>query len=400
MDKIEQPKIEITHEILTKWQNIVDIMAKIMDVPVALIMKVDYPYIKVFKASSNSKIPYEAGDQEHLAGLYCETVIKTQSELLVPNALKDPDWKDNPDVELGMISYLGLPLNWPNGNPFGTICILDNEENSYNEEIKILLEKFRDMAEMHLALLYQNKQIKKSREDYKQALTQLEFLKDILIHDIKNVFQGLKMNASLFKEQMKEEMSDDLKGSLLNNLEGQIKKGIRLVSNVYTYSKVEEGKDGLEKVSFFNYLNNSISSLKKNFPQKNIQIEKNYKNDNITILANKFLEDLFDNLLRNAVKHNKNEIIKIWITVSQTNYQGKDYWSVKVCDNGIGIPDDRKSIIVEEDYYNIHSGTIRLGLFIIKTLINRYNGKLLIENRIEQDYTKGVCVIILLPTIE
>lgn len=400
MDKIEQPKIKITYEILTKWQNIVDIMAKIMDVPVALIMKVDYPYIEVFKASSNSKIPYEAGDQEHLAGLYCETVIKTQSELLVPNALKDPDWKDNPDVELGMISYLGLPLNWPNGNPFGTICILDNEENSYNEEIKILLEKFRDMAEMHLALLYQNKQIKKSREDYKQALTQLEFLKDILIHDIKNVFQGLKMNASLFKEQMKEEMSDDLKGSLLNNLEGQIKKGIRLVSNVYTYSKVEEGKDGLEKVSLFNYLNNSISSLKKNFPQKHIQIEKNYKNDNITILANKFIEDLFDNLLRNAVKHNKNEIIKIWITVSQTNYQGKDYWSVKVCDNGIGIPDDRKSIIVEKDYYNIHSGTIRLGLFIIKTLINRYNGKLLIKNRIEQDYTKGVCVISLLPTIE
>jgi len=35
--------------------------------------------------------------------------MATRNELLVPNALKDPEWDHNPDIEFGMISYLGLP---------------------------------------------------------------------------------------------------------------------------------------------------------------------------------------------------------------------------------------------------------------------------------------------------
>ena len=60
-------------------------------------------------------------------GLYCETVMATRSPLHVPNALNDPDWKNNPDVELDVISYLGIPLIWPDGSVFGTICVLDGK---------------------------------------------------------------------------------------------------------------------------------------------------------------------------------------------------------------------------------------------------------------------------------
>jgi signal transduction histidine kinase len=397
-----QSNVELTDEILNKWQNIVDLMARIMNVPVALIMRVDYPQIEVFKASSNPKNPYEPGDQEHLAGLYCETVIKTQSKLLVPNALKDPEWKDNPDVELGMISYLGLPLNWPNGIPFGTICILDNKENSYNEEIKMLLKEFRDMAEMHLTLLFQNNQLQESREDYKRAFNQLEFLKDILVHDIKNIFQGLKLNISIFSEQMKDELFGNQKEILLHNLEEQIKKGTRLVSNVYTYSKVEEGKKELEKVDLINYLNKSVKSLDKNFPKTDIQLKKNIilETDTANILANKFLEDLFDNILANAVKHNESEIIKISVTASEIQHNNENYYRVEFCDNGVGIPDERKSTIMREKQYDTHDGTIRFGLSIIKKLTERFKGKLLIKNRIEDDYTQGTCFILLFPTLK
>mgnify|MGYP001953189988 CR=1 FL=1 len=65
------------------------------------------------------------------SGLYCETVIKSGKQLLVPDALADKDWENNPDVELNMISYLGFPILFPDGNPFGTICVLDNKKNAY-----------------------------------------------------------------------------------------------------------------------------------------------------------------------------------------------------------------------------------------------------------------------------
>jgi GAF domain-containing protein len=62
-------------------------------------------------------------------GLYCETVMKTRQPLLVPNAVRDEQWQPSPDIKLEMISYLGVPIVCPDGEVFGTICVLDKKPN-------------------------------------------------------------------------------------------------------------------------------------------------------------------------------------------------------------------------------------------------------------------------------
>jgi hypothetical protein len=120
-------KPDITSSIIEKWQSLLNATAKIMGVPAGLIMKLNEDSIEVLLKSSTSGNPYEVGEEAKLIyGLYCETVIGTQKKLLVPDATKDPIWKDNnPDIDINMISYLGFPLNWPDGECFGTVCILD-----------------------------------------------------------------------------------------------------------------------------------------------------------------------------------------------------------------------------------------------------------------------------------
>src|SRR4029453_17250180 len=123
---------EVANEILHKWQEIVNIIAEIVHVPSALVMKVEPPNIKVFVSSESHSNPYERNELAPLnTGLYCGTVMKTRHSLLVPDALHDGEWKSNPDIKLGMISYLGFPVSWPDGQIFGTICVLDRKENSY-----------------------------------------------------------------------------------------------------------------------------------------------------------------------------------------------------------------------------------------------------------------------------
>jgi hypothetical protein len=141
---------------LGKWQNVVDIMAELLGVPAGLIMRYQGNEIEVLVASSGPGNPYNAGEKEHLpgSGLYCETVIKTRQVLLVPNALEDKKWRHNPDIKLGMISYLGYPICLPTGKVFGTICVLDIKENAYSEIHKKLLLKFKELIEVHLQLLY------------------------------------------------------------------------------------------------------------------------------------------------------------------------------------------------------------------------------------------------------
>jgi PAS domain S-box-containing protein len=143
--------IEVPPEIVRKWQEFVNLLAEIMHVPSASIMRVDPPHIKVFVSSASKGNPCEPGALD--TGPYCETVMKTGQPLLVPDALENEAWRANPHVRLGMISYLGLPIGWPDGRLFGTICVRDNKRNEFSEAYLKLLLHFREMLQADLKSL-------------------------------------------------------------------------------------------------------------------------------------------------------------------------------------------------------------------------------------------------------
>ncbi|MGA7113127.1 MAG: GAF domain-containing protein, partial [Pseudolabrys sp.] len=146
--------IQVPAQITEKWQEIIDLLAEVLHVPSALIMKVEPPDIRVFVRSESKGNPYERDERASLnTGLYCETVMKTRQLLLVPDALADQTWNANPDIELGMISYMGVPVAWPNGDIFGTICVLDARRNEYSELYRKLLFQCREMLQADLKSL-------------------------------------------------------------------------------------------------------------------------------------------------------------------------------------------------------------------------------------------------------
>jgi signal transduction histidine kinase len=145
----------LPNDITGKWQLIVDTVAGLLGVPAGLVMRARGDNIEVAVASRGEVNPYAVGDAEHLAGsgLYCETVLRTCDRLHVPDAIADRHWKSNPDVKLGMIAYLGFPIQWPDGSAFGTICALDVKPNHFGQMYEQLLFLFRDLIEQDLAVL-------------------------------------------------------------------------------------------------------------------------------------------------------------------------------------------------------------------------------------------------------
>jgi PAS domain S-box-containing protein len=143
--------IQVPSEIVRKWQEIVDVLAEIMHVPSASIMRVEPPHIKVFVSSASAGNPCEPGSVD--TGPYCETVMKARQPLLVADARANEAWKSNPHVQQGMISYLGVPISWPDGQMFGTICVRDNKRNEYSEAYLKLLLHFRDVLQTDLKSL-------------------------------------------------------------------------------------------------------------------------------------------------------------------------------------------------------------------------------------------------------
>lgn len=171
MKKIQTLDLDIPDDMKSGWQNIVDLLAELTQTPAALIMRVHANSIEVFSTSNSQNNPYTKGDSETLgSGLYCESVMESQQQLIVPNALSDPQWENNPDIELGLVSYCGIPLLWPNGELFGTICILDSKKNHYTPTYIKLLESFRISIESQLKTLFQHAKLTQVNRELKNRV--------------------------------------------------------------------------------------------------------------------------------------------------------------------------------------------------------------------------------------
>ena len=153
----DTPETAIPSDVLRKWQRIVDLLANIVHVPSAVVCKLeppDYTYYRVV-ANSNSEgnpIPMDQTFSMDI-GTFCETVIKNREPLLVANALEDDQWKSAPEIQVGLVSYLGFPVSWPDGRMFGTICVLDDKTNRYSDLYQELLVQCRDVLEGDLQTL-------------------------------------------------------------------------------------------------------------------------------------------------------------------------------------------------------------------------------------------------------
>lgn len=196
------------------WQKIIDLVAKIFKVPAALIMQVTQDSMKVFLKSNNMDNPYRKGDSDSLGrGLYCETVLGNNSELLIENALNNKIWENNPDVDLNMISYYGLPIKWPDDEFFGTICVLDSKTNSFGNEYKDLLYEFKLFLERDLELLcYQQKLVYYAEVDILTSIFNRGKIEAIL----KSEFDSAKRYSETFSVAIMD--IDDLK--LINDRYG------------------------------------------------------------------------------------------------------------------------------------------------------------------------------------
>jgi diguanylate cyclase (GGDEF)-like protein/PAS domain S-box-containing protein len=145
---------DLKEEILSNWQNIVELLAKVLDVSCVAITEHDHTYLKIVKTNQSEKNPFKDGMTPEMVGLYCASVIKSRQLMQIPNIKKDEYWKDNPYADNGLISYIGYPIVKHDGNIFGTLCVLDSRERVHSQSTIELLKEFKIMIEKQLENIY------------------------------------------------------------------------------------------------------------------------------------------------------------------------------------------------------------------------------------------------------
>ncbi len=228
---------------------------------------------------------------------------------------------------------------------------------SQQKLLKAMAVEVRERQAAEEALTKTSREVVAARDEANMYL-------DIMTHDVRNANNVSSMYADL----MTELAEGDLK-IYAEKLHASIHRSSEILQNVATIRRASE-ISGLVPVNLDAVIREEIAS----FPDESIR----YDGSQVGVLADRLLPTVFTNLIGNAVKHGGSGA---GITIRVEERNGEVLVSVE--DTGPGIPDEIKAKLFQRFERGRASGRgDGLGLFIVRMLVDRYDGKIRIEDRV------------------
>jgi signal transduction histidine kinase len=224
-----------------------------------------------------------------------------------------------------------------------------------------------------------------------------EAAQDILAHDIRNYNQVAMLNAESLEDALKDPESKELLGSVLEAIRGSTSliDKTRELGHILSQKEVTLVPFGLNES-----LVRALSLIRQANPDRELDVTSKTSVGNV--LADDLLDEVFVNILSNAVKYTDGKRVPIEISLEEVEAESgapRKCWKVTITDHGKGMANDLK----KDDFirYSPSRKGSGLGLSIVLALVvNRYSGILRFKDRIEGDLTKGTAVEVWLPKAE
>ena len=132
-----------------RFDRLTRLARRLFDVPIALVSLVDSErqWFKSHDGLDVSETPREWS--------FCSHAIQDGTMLVVPDALSDARFRDNPLVvdDPAIRFYAGQPITAPSGAPIGTICIIDRQPRVLDPADQALLSDIAHLVEREFVAL-------------------------------------------------------------------------------------------------------------------------------------------------------------------------------------------------------------------------------------------------------
>ncbi|MEG2984877.1 MAG: sensor histidine kinase KdpD [Peptostreptococcaceae bacterium] len=206
-------------------------------------------------------------------------------------------------------------------------------------------------------------------------------------HDLRTPLAGISGAISTIIKN-KDKIDEDIINDLLNGVFEDTQWLIRLVENLLSMTRIDEGKLEVKKNPEIveEVIAQSLHHIKKRIQDIKIKIEIP---DEILFVPMdaKLIEQVFINLIDNAIKYSEEKCdIKIRI------YEESYYVAFEVIDNGPGICEN----VIDNIFDRFFTGEVKysdsrkgvgLGLSICKSIINAHKGNLEVKNNKDKGAT-------------
>lgn len=355
-----------------EYDEITLLASRIANTPIALVTFVGEEK-QCFKSHWGLDIAETAKDYS-----FCAHAINPKQEtMVIPDSREDPRFYDNPLVTGSpyVIFYAGVPLVTPEGNPLGTLCVIDHQPGNLSDQ---QLESLTILANQVVRVLElrRNKMLLSSTNQALEAKNdQLEKFAHRAAHDIKSPLNNISGIVDYLIQTQKNKLDEEGE-EMLELINSSSLELMQLVEGILKYSRSEKWLwEEKEKVD----LNQIFEEIKGHYITQNEFCHFQFPQVDHPVHLNKVvLKQILFNLISNSVKYCDKEQAQIKLDFSED----EQYYHFTLTDNGPGIPRDKCDSIFElfESLNGKKNKGTGIGLATVKKLVEGMEGAITVES--------------------
>ena len=272
---------------------------------------------------------------------------------------------------------------------------LQNELAFVNRNLELLVnERTQELKNRNQEIEKQNTMIATQNKQLSDTIQLKNRIFSVIAHDLRSPVVNILYMLNLLKEKEYKEKYDAFANSSIQYAQ----LVISLLENMLVWGRDQEDKIKFspEKRDLADIILTNLSIFKETSDKKEISVNFTQVGNSIAFFDKDLLDIIIRNLLSNAVKYTPRGG-RISILLKDRAQNGKCIM-LKICDNGIGIPETKQKHLFTATEVESTPGTENekgtgLGLKLCYELVKINKGSIVVESKDGE----GTCFIITLP---
>lgn len=339
-----------------------------------------------FKSESGLSGELLATRQNDISYSFCRFVVESGEAFVIEDASHDPRVRSNPAVtELGIGSYLGMPVSTSEGYILGSLCAVGMTSRNWSPtdlknlaDLAAAVTREIELAEQFSAVKHALGRTQKHQSDREKELRGI-------VHDLRTPAAAVSSCLLMFS---RENQSLPPEGRELIDLSrestGQM---LEMIERILETDRIRSGGvvAQIRPVSVSSLLRRVGRTVRPFADEAGVRLEFPLVEHLVHLKADeKLIERVLLNLLTNAVKYSPTGSV-VSVGVIPESERGEAFCRITVTDQGPGVPDDEKEAIFSEFTTGTNRGnhglpSFGIGLSFCKSAVDLHQGKIGVDD--------------------
>jgi PAS domain S-box-containing protein len=232
------------------------------------------------------------------------------------------------------------------------------------------------------------KTVIRNNEELRKINSELDNFVYSVSHDLRSPLLSIKGIITLIFHAY--DVSSDVE-KYLRMVESSINKLDGNIREILEYSRNSRLEVKHEKMNLESTINSIFQEVKYSV-DSHVLLEMAFEGESEVFSDRSRLTTVLKNLISNSIRYRRKDIEAPFVKVSVK--QEPEMLLIKVSDNGVGIPKEQREKVFEMFYRgNSASSGTGLGLYIVKEIVNKMDGRVVLDS----EPGKGTAITISLP---